>query len=123
MRVRAARSDPYHGQPGMTLEGHSVNETHTSSDRTRIAELESLVSRLRHDLRGVITPAALIGDQLRGHPDPSVQRAGTRIGETVQRVLDKLEKTYGPVPPQGSKTPGPLLGTRSDAALPRRETG
>ena len=81
-------------------------------------QLEALVSSLRHDLRGVITPASLIGDQLRKHSDPAVQRAGTRIGETVRRVLEKLDATYRQVPARGAKSAGPVLGTRAaDANL------
>ena len=78
----------------------------------RVAQLEALVSGLRHDLRGVITPASLVGDQLRKHSDPAVQRAGGRIGEMVRRVLEKLDATYSLVPARGAKSAGPVPGTR-----------
>ena len=100
--VRQHRSD----------EGGDLSEQHTRSDQARIEQLETLVSRLRHDLRGAITPAALVGDQLRNHSDPSMQRAGTRIDEMVRRVLEKLDATYEHVPPRDAKPTGPRLGQR-----------
>ena len=87
-----------------------------AAEQNRVVELEALVSSLRHDLRGVITPAALVGDQLRQHSDPAVQRAGGRIGETVRRVLEKLDATYRQVPARGAKSAGPVLGTRPNEA-------
>jgi hypothetical protein len=91
-----------------------LDEHHAVGEPERIAQLEALVSSLRHDLRGVITPAALIGDQLRKNGDPAVQRAGGRIGETVRRVLEKLDATYELVPTRGAKPAGPVLGKRSE---------
>lgn len=91
-------------------EGDELNEEQTTSERMRIEQLEGLVSRLRHDLRGAITPAALVGDQLRNHSDPSMQRAGVRINEMVQRVLEKLEETYQHVPPREPRKEGLRLG-------------
>jgi len=95
----------------MDLDGQDA-----TAEQSRVAELEALVSRLRHDLRGVITPAALVGDQLRKHSDPAVQRAGGRIGEPVRRVLEKLDATYRQVPARPAQTAGPPPGTRPNAA-------
>ena len=91
-----------------------MTEQHAAPEGARVEQLEALVSRLRHDLRGVITPAALVGDQLRGHSDPAMQRAGTRITEMVRRVLEKLDETYCHVPPRESRNAGPVLGVRQD---------
>jgi hypothetical protein len=68
-----------------------------------------LVSALRHDLRGAITPAALIADRLRHHSDPAIQRSATRIAEVVERVLSRLTATYDLVPPRGGT--GPVIGS------------
>ncbi len=97
-----------------------MTEQQAASDGARVEQLEALVSRLRHDLRGVITPAALVGDQLRVHKDPAMQRAGTRIGEMVDRVLQTLDETYRHVPPRDSRA-GPVLGYSKDGQpVPKR---
>jgi hypothetical protein len=74
----------------------------------RIEQLEKLVAALRHDLRGVITPAALIADRLRNSSDPSIQRSAARITDVVERILSRLNATYEIVPPHGES--GPVIG-------------
>ena len=96
----------------MDLDGQDA-----AAEPSRVVELEALVSRLRHDLRGVITPAALVGDQLRKHSDPAVQRAGSRIGDTVRRVLEKLDATYRQVPARDARSAEPVPGTRPNKAI------
>jgi hypothetical protein len=76
--------------------------------QARIEELEKLVSALRHDLRGAITPAALIADRLRQNSDPAVQRSAARIAEVVERILVRLNATYELVPQRGGT--GPVIG-------------
>jgi hypothetical protein len=78
------------------------------SAQARIKELERLVSALRHDLRGAITPAALIADRLRHNSDPAVQSSAARIAEVVERILTRLNATYDLVPPRG--VTGPVIG-------------
>lgn len=95
--------------------GSDLSEQQTAAEQSRIEQLEALVSRLRHDLRGAITAAALVGDQLRNHSDPSMQRAGTRIDEMVRRVVQKLDETYQEVPPREARSVAPRLGSRSEA--------
>jgi hypothetical protein len=75
----------------------------------RVEELEKLVSALRHDLRGAITPAALIADRLRHSSDPAIQRSAARLAEVVDRILARLTATYDLVPPRGGT--GPVIGT------------
>jgi hypothetical protein len=78
--------------------------------QARVEELERLVSELRHDLRGAISPAALIADRLRQNTDASVQRSGKTISIVVERVLAVLEATCKVVPPRGIGDAGPVLG-------------
>ncbi len=78
--------------------------------QSRVEELERLVSELRHDLRGAMSPAALIADRLRQSSDPAVQRSGNTIGIVVQRVLTILEATGKVVPPRGPSQAGPVIG-------------
>ena len=56
----------------------------------RIEQLEKLVATLRHDLRGAITPAALIADRLRNSSDPTIQRSAARITDVIERTMDKV---------------------------------
>jgi len=80
----------------------------SQSAEDRVQELEKLVSSLRHDLRGAITPAALIADRLRQNSDPAIRRAGDRIAAVVDRVLARLNATNELVPPGSSG--GPVVG-------------
>jgi hypothetical protein len=75
----------------------------------RVAQLERLVSSLRHDLRGLITPASLIADRLRLNNDPAIQRSGNMIAGVVERIVLTLNATYELVPPRDS---GPVIGPR-----------
>jgi hypothetical protein len=67
----------------------------------RVKELEKLVSSLRHELRGVITPAVLIADRLLLNNDPAVLHSGTILTKMVERILEILDGTYEVVPPLG----------------------
>jgi hypothetical protein len=51
------------------------------------------ITALRHDLRGILSPAMLIADRLATHADPSVQRAGDVITRTVERAAARLAET------------------------------
>ncbi|HVC59453.1 MAG TPA: hypothetical protein VND19_03680 [Acetobacteraceae bacterium] len=81
--------------------------------QSRVRDLEQLVSELRHDLRGAVSPAVLIADRLRQNNDPAVQRSGKTIGVVVDRVLAILEATCQAVPPRGAGQPGPVIGAGS----------
>jgi signal transduction histidine kinase len=65
----------------------------------RVIELERLISELRHDLRGAISPAALIADRLERSDDPAIRRSGKTIGGVVERILAILDATSRTVPP------------------------
>lgn len=84
----------------------------TDATQTRVDELERLVSDLRHDLRGAISPAALIADRLRQSNDPAVQRSSKTIAIVVERVLSILEASCAVVPPRGPGQAGPVIGAR-----------
>jgi hypothetical protein len=78
----------------------------------RVDQLEKLVSSLRHDIRGAITPASLIADRLKMSGDPAIQRSGTKIGDAIARIVTTLNATYEQVPPRGEQQAGPVLGAR-----------
>ena len=62
---------------------------------------------LRHDLRGVLSPALMMSDRLLKHPDPAVQRAGTAVVRSIERataLLATSKDVMQPVLP-GAVTP------------------
>jgi hypothetical protein len=56
-----------------------------SPDAARAAEL-------RHDLRGLLSPAMMVADRLIEHEDPAVRRAGEVVLRTVERITERLER-------------------------------
>jgi hypothetical protein len=78
--------------------------------QARVEQLERLISELRHDLRGAVSPAALVADRLRQNADPAVQRSGKTIGIVIERVLAILEATCQAVPPRSAGQGGPVIG-------------
>ena len=46
--------------------------------------------RLRHDLRGALSPALLMADRLLTHADPAVKRAGEIMVKSVDRAASLL---------------------------------
>ena len=71
----------------------------------RVEQLEKLVSSLRHDVRGIVTPAALATYHLYKSSDPAIQRTAARIDEMVERLVVRLNSTYGLVPPSCDRVP------------------
>ena len=63
------------------------------TDAEELAELKKQVSTLRHDIRGILSPAMLTADRLLSHADPSVKRAGEVIIRTVDRITARLLET------------------------------
>jgi hypothetical protein len=74
----------------------------------RIAQLEKLVSSLRHDVRGIVTPVALAADHLHKSSDPAIQRSAARIDKMIERLVLRLNLTYGLVPPTPGIAAAPL---------------
>jgi hypothetical protein len=62
----------------------------------RLAALEAATSSLRHDVRGMLSPALLVADRLLAHPDPKIVRAGETVIKAVQRAIDRLTETRPP---------------------------
>ena len=62
-----------------------------AQDRT--AELEKLISNVRHDVCGALTPALMVADSLQSNADPKVQRAGAKIAESILRATRLLKAT------------------------------
>ncbi len=58
--------------------------------RTRVVQLETAASILRHDLRGILSPALMVSDRLVNHADPAIRRAGESVVRSVDRATTLL---------------------------------
>ncbi len=61
----------------------------------RLAELEATTSSLRHDLRGILSPALMTADRLLGSTDPIAHRAAEAMVRAVERCSVRLGQTRG----------------------------
>ena len=57
--------------------------------------------RLRHDIRGALSPALLTADRLLTHSDPAVQRAGDIVVRAVERAAALLSDPAPDATPPG----------------------
>ena len=71
------RPAPLPPPPGPTLE-------------ERIRVMEDSTMRLRHDLRGVLSPAMLMTDRLLRNEDPAIRRAGQAVVRSIERATALL---------------------------------
>ncbi len=93
----------------LILDGHRRLAQEAAISRGQAAELRSaelaLASRieqqrrLRHDIRGVLSPILLTADRLVNHSDPAVQRSGAILVRTVERATVLLTDQRA-TPPQ-----------------------
>ena len=58
-----------------------------------LAKLRAQLQGLRHDVRGILSPALLVSDRLLSHPEPHVKRAGEVMVRTVERAVTRLGET------------------------------
>lgn len=91
-------SDPSTTDPPTS--GPLVTDPGTPDAVARVAELEELISRLRHDIRGALSATRLVTDRMHGEADQRMQRFATTIDRATQRVLDHLDSTRDIVPPR-----------------------
>jgi hypothetical protein len=76
----------------------------------RIAELETLVVRLRHDVRSALASAVLAADMMQTNSDPKVQRGGAHVVRSIERALETLDATHSIVPSRPAAADGPASG-------------
>ncbi len=62
----------------------------------KLQALEARTSSLRHDLRGIFSPAYLMAERLLNHADPAVSKAGEAMIKTVERASARLNETKSP---------------------------
>jgi signal transduction histidine kinase len=59
----------------------------------RLAALGTVVAKVSHDLRGILTPALLTAERLQLNADPRVQRAGEVLAQAVDRAAELVRRT------------------------------
>ena len=59
----------------------------------RLAALGTVVAKVSHDLRGILTPALLSAERLQLNSDPRVRRAGEILVQAVERAADLVRRT------------------------------
>jgi P22 tail accessory factor len=64
----------------------------------RIEQLETLVTSLRHDVRGIVTPVALAAHHLHKRSDSVSQHSAAMIDKMIDRLVLRLNSTYELVP-------------------------
>ncbi len=75
--------------------------------KTRLAQLGLAVSKINHDLRGLLANAQLLSDRLTAIPDPTVQRFAPKLIASLDRAINFCNDT--------------LRFGRAEEAAPRRE--
>ncbi|MBO1358401.1 hypothetical protein J2D73_01130 [Acetobacter sacchari] len=84
LRIDSARNSPAPG--GRVAEPPLDNRAPAAPPGTTGDNIATISPKLRHDLRGLISPAVLSADQLSSHEDPEVRRR-------AEQVLDALDRT------------------------------
>ena len=80
-----------------------------AASAARAADVEARAATLRHDLRGVLSPALMVTDRLLSNADPAVQRAGQAIVRSVDRATAIIQASK-PEPATPAEPPGPVAG-------------
>jgi signal transduction histidine kinase len=85
----------------------------------RMAALGAAVTRVSHDLRGVLSPAMLAAERLQANPDAKVSYAGDIVLTSLERALVLVRSTLAfaaEVPPAAKMQPEELRGVVQEAA-------
>ena len=70
---------------------HASNSSADTAAQAHLADVEARAASLRHDLRGVLSPALMVTDRLLSNPDPAIQRAGQAIVRSVDRATALIQ--------------------------------
>ena len=81
------------------------NDAAVRTLQAQVGELEAAASTLRHDLRGVLSPALMVADRLVNNPDPAVRRAGEAVVRSVERATALLTASRAPAQADNSSNP------------------
>ena len=92
----------------------------------RLAGLGTVVAKVSHDLRGILTPALLSAERLMLNPDPRIQRAGETLVQAVDRATELVKRTLDYAregPPPLDLAPVELAALLDEAAESARPLG
>ncbi len=89
----AARRQAGSGGGVASVEPGSAAQTSGDAMQEQLKAYRAHTSALRHDLRGVLSPALMMSDRLLNHPDPAVQRAGTAVVRSIDRATALLTES------------------------------
>ena len=92
----------------------------------RLAALGTVVAKVSHDLRGILTPALLTAERLELNADPRVQHAGEILVKAVDRAADLVRRTLDYAregPPPLDFAPVALASLVREAAETARPSG
>jgi hypothetical protein len=81
---------PETGAPEAASAAPGAPQTEPVTVTVETDDTNAVIKALRHDLRGILSPAMLIADRLSSHEDPAVQRAGAVVVLTVERAAARL---------------------------------
>ena len=80
----------------------------------RLSDVETRAASMRHDLRGVLSPALMVTDRLLNNPEPTVQRAGQAVIRSVERATAIIQaskpETAAAAPAPSTEPAGPAAG-------------
>jgi signal transduction histidine kinase len=94
----------------------------------RLAALGTVVAKVSHDLRGILTPALLTAERLQLNTDPRAQRAGEILVQAIDRAADLVRRTLdyareGPPPLELAPVAlAPLVSEAAETARPMGST-
>ncbi len=74
----------------MDLEALQAKALAADAVQRQLAGLAEQQRRVRHDIRGALSPALLTADRLLGHGDPVVKRAADIMVRAVERTSTLL---------------------------------
>ena len=72
-------------------------QTRQDAAEARLHDMTRAATQLRHDLRGILSPAMLMADRLAMSDDPVSRRAGEAMISTIERAEARLKPS--PTPP------------------------
>ncbi len=81
------------GRPAAFVAAPESDSMEPDDAAARLQSLEARTSSLRHDLRGILSPAYLTAERLLNHADPAAKRAGEMMIKTVERASARLNET------------------------------
>ena len=75
------------------LDARRAVEARAEAAEEANARLVKAAGQMRHDLRGILSPALLTADRLTTSQDPTARRAGETMVATIDRAEERLRRS------------------------------